>query len=183
MSIWYKDEEDQLVKEINDGYEYSAIAEIHKRTELAIKSRVILIYSKKIHKEEISLEDAYNITWIDKKIFTDFMETNKDKLEKETPINKTQSKKKETYYAVKEGMKNGIFRTWNECKEQVSGYSGAKYKKFDNLQDAEEFLNGGKEEVYSDDAIEFFGSIKWFFWWSNILVNLLAVVQSGYNIA
>ena len=27
------------------------------------------------------------------------------------------------FYAVKEGKKPGIYHTWDECKEQVNGYS------------------------------------------------------------
>ena len=36
------------------------------------------------------------------------------------------------FYAVKEGKKPGIYHTWDECKEQVNGYSGAVYKSFTN---------------------------------------------------
>ncbi|MFR2592566.1 MAG: viroplasmin family protein [Butyribacter sp.] len=34
------------------------------------------------------------------------------------------------FYAVKEGRSTGVFASWAECKKQVDGYSGAKYKKF-----------------------------------------------------
>lgn len=51
------------------------------------------------------------------------------------------------YYAVREGKEVGIFTTWNECKEYVSGYSGAEYKSFKNKKDAMEYLNGGEEDV------------------------------------
>lgn len=44
------------------------------------------------------------------------------------------------YYAVKQGHKTGIFYTWDECKKQVYGYSGATYKSFETLQQANEFL-------------------------------------------
>ncbi|WP_061311233.1 viroplasmin family protein, partial [Clostridium sporogenes] len=47
------------------------------------------------------------------------------------------------YYAVKVGRKTGIFDNWNECKEQIQGYSGAIYKGFSNYEDAYKFLNGG----------------------------------------
>ncbi len=52
---------------------------------------------------------------------------------------------KKKYYAVKNGKKVGIFETWDECKEQVNGYSGAEYKSFVSLEDAQAFL-GLKEE-------------------------------------
>lgn len=46
------------------------------------------------------------------------------------------------YYSVKSGRKPGIYKTWQECKDQVHGYSGAIYKKFDNKEEAENFIRG-----------------------------------------
>lgn len=45
------------------------------------------------------------------------------------------------YYAVKKGKKPGIYQTWDECKKQTNGFSGAKYKSFNSLSDAEDYLN------------------------------------------
>ena len=44
------------------------------------------------------------------------------------------------YYAVKEGRNIGVFGTWDECKAQVDGYSGAIYKSFKTLDEAKAFL-------------------------------------------
>lgn len=33
------------------------------------------------------------------------------------------------YYAVRRGRKKGLYTKWEECKEQIDGYSGAEYKK------------------------------------------------------
>lgn len=46
----------------------------------------------------------------------------------------------EKFYAVKRGSVTGIFRTWDECKASVSGYSGAVYKSFKTKEEALEFL-------------------------------------------
>lgn len=46
------------------------------------------------------------------------------------------------FYAVKEGRKPGIYNTWAECEEQVKGYAGADYKKFNNEEDARLFVYG-----------------------------------------
>ena len=46
------------------------------------------------------------------------------------------------YYAVKEGKKPGIYENWEDCKEQVNGYSGAIYKSFQNKEDALIFIKG-----------------------------------------
>ncbi len=44
------------------------------------------------------------------------------------------------YYAVKAGHKPGIYVSWDECKKQVEGFSGASYKGFTTLQEAEAFI-------------------------------------------
>lgn len=51
------------------------------------------------------------------------------------------------YYAVKKGKKAGIYATWDLCKEQVMGYSGAIYKSFTSLEQAQAFIKEEKEEV------------------------------------
>lgn len=43
------------------------------------------------------------------------------------------------FYAVKEGKKPGIYNTWEECQEQIKGFSGAKYKKFTSYDEAAHF--------------------------------------------
>ena len=32
-----------------------------------------------------------------------------------------------SYYAVQKGHHPGVYTTWDECKQQVSGFSGAVY--------------------------------------------------------
>ena len=48
---------------------------------------------------------------------------------------------KKKFYAVKVGKIPGIYSTWNECEAQVKGVSGAKYKSFATLKEAEEFFH------------------------------------------
>lgn len=50
----------------------------------------------------------------------------------------------EKYYAVKEGASRGIFRTWEECRASVSGYSGAVYKSFKTKEEALSYLGLGQ---------------------------------------
>ena len=65
----------------------------------------------------------------------------------------------EKFYAVKKGEVPGIYRTWDECKEMVSGFSGAEYKSFKTLEEAEAYLGvapgtyGGTEEASSENKI------------------------------
>ena len=48
------------------------------------------------------------------------------------------SKKK--YYAVRVGKTPGIYFTWADCSAQVTGFKGAKYKSFQNIEEALEFM-------------------------------------------
>lgn len=43
-------------------------------------------------------------------------------------------------YAVKKGRNTGIFFSWDECKKQVDGYSGAEFKNFADVEDAISYL-------------------------------------------
>ena len=52
------------------------------------------------------------------------------------------------YYAVKKGRTPGIYMTWDDCKKQVMGHSGAVYKKFTSLQEAENFIKASDENFY-----------------------------------
>lgn len=48
------------------------------------------------------------------------------------------------FYAVARGRNSGIFETWDECQQQIKGFSGALYKKFKTKCEAEEFV-GNKQ--------------------------------------
>lgn len=56
------------------------------------------------------------------------------------------------FYAVKKGKTTGIFLTWDECKAQVDGYSGAIYKSFKTREEALTFL--GDDIAKKDEAAE-----------------------------
>lgn len=49
---------------------------------------------------------------------------------------------KNNFYAVKNGHKIGIFKTWSACSKQVNGFPGAMYKGFKTLDEAQEYLEG-----------------------------------------
>ncbi len=68
------------------------------------------------------------------------------------------------FYAVKKGYNTGIFNTWDECKKNIDGFSGAIYKSFTSLEDAKNFLDGG-EKVINEET------------------DLIAYVDGSYNIS
>ena len=66
------------------------------------------------------------------------------------------------YYAVYKGRVPGIYDNWNDCHEQVNKFTGAKFKGFKVIEDAEQFMKGGSMEVINERNIK-----------SNILTNQL----------
>ena len=81
-------------------------------------------------------KDAYFKSFSNKKEAEKFLKnissTKKQKVKKQNINGKV--------YAVKVGKKTGIFATWSECREQIEGYSNAKYRSFKSIEAAEEYL-------------------------------------------
>lgn len=50
------------------------------------------------------------------------------------------------FYAVKQGRTPGVYQSWEECKAQVDGYSGAVYKSFPTAAEALAFVTGMQQE-------------------------------------
>ena len=46
------------------------------------------------------------------------------------------------YYGVKNGRKPGVYLSWEDCKKQIDGFSGAIYKKFKTKKEAQDFIAG-----------------------------------------
>ncbi len=44
--------------------------------------------------------------------------------------------KKTKFYVVWEGYNKGVFERWEDCKREIEGYAGAKYKSFESLLEA-----------------------------------------------
>lgn len=51
------------------------------------------------------------------------------------------------FYAVQQGKVPGVYQTWEECKEQVHGYSGAIYKSFPTAEEAMRYVTGQKASI------------------------------------
>ena len=45
------------------------------------------------------------------------------------------------FYAVANGYTPGVFKNWTDCKQSVQGFRNAIFKKFDNIEDANTFIN------------------------------------------
>lgn len=70
------------------------------------------------------------------------------------------------FYAVKKGRKTGIFHSWEECKRETQGFSGAVYKSFPTVEEAVQYLGWGQG-----------GQAQ------NMTYALTAYVDGSYNIA
>ncbi len=49
---------------------------------------------------------------------------------------------KKKYYVVWHGNPTGVFETWQACKDAITGITGAKYKSFENREEAEKAYDG-----------------------------------------
>ena len=56
------------------------------------------------------------------------------------------------FYAVKSGRQTGIFKTWDECKKSVTGFSGAQFKSFPTMEEAKEYITGKTIRPLPDDG-------------------------------
>lgn len=54
--------------------------------------------------------------------------------------------KKKKYYVVWEGREPGIYDNWDDAKEQVEDFPGARHKAFNNLEEATEAFRGNPDE-------------------------------------
>lgn len=54
---------------------------------------------------------------------------------------------KNKVYAVVRGRATGVFKTYEECKEQVAGYPNAVYKSFETIEEAKLWLLKGEEGI------------------------------------
>lgn len=57
------------------------------------------------------------------------------------------------YYAVKAGRQTGLFTSWDDCKAQVQGFSGAIYKSFPSLAEAQQYLWGQPSAAVQSAAV------------------------------
>ena len=56
--------------------------------------------------------------------------------------------KKQKYYVVWYGNPDGIYHSWEDCKKAISGISGAQYKSFESLAEAEKAYYHGEYNDY-----------------------------------
>ena len=56
------------------------------------------------------------------------------------------SAKQRKWYVVWEGYRPGIYDDWQDCKMQIEGFQGAKYKSYQTAEQAQEAFELGYDE-------------------------------------
>ena len=83
-------------------------------------------------------------------------------------------------YAVKSGIKPGIYNNWPECEAQVKGYSGAQFKSFNESETeaAKEYVYGVTLDSVLDESKDCYyeKSDNYF-----ILPDMIFYVDGSYN--
>jgi ribonuclease HI len=59
---------------------------------------------------------------------------------------------KQKFYVVWKGRQPGVFNTWEACSANVTGFTGAEYKSFDNLAAAEAAFRGAYSQFAGKPA-------------------------------
>ena len=59
-------------------------------------------------------------------------------------------KSKCKYYAVRKGFVPGIYYSWEECQKQINKFSGAQFKSFKSLWEAEQYMNTSVQKTKVD---------------------------------
>lgn len=74
------------------------------------------------------------------------------------------AKPKQKFYVVKKGHTPGIYTTWADCQNQINGFSGAIYKSFPTLEEAEVFYQNNqadKAKHISDEHLDLSGLVAY----------------------
>lgn len=61
--------------------------------------------------------------------------------------------KKQKFYVVWKGVKPGVYKTWEECKQQINAFEGARYKSFESEGEANQAYHY-PEKVFAKKAVQ-----------------------------
>ena len=65
---------------------------------------------------------------------------------------------RETFYAVANGMRSGVYGTWDEARVQIEGFPGCLHQSFESREAAEDFIRDVERE--KQKHAEFLGHFK-----------------------
>lgn len=61
---------------------------------------------------------------------------------------------KQKYYVVWNGKVPGIYTSWDECRQQVEGQEGAKYKSFKTMEEAQQYFELGYDIYRQENPVK-----------------------------
>lgn len=61
---------------------------------------------------------------------------------------------KNKFYAVRRGIRTGIFESWDEAKTCIEGYSGAEFRGFKTREEASAYLSGSSVGTSNGSTVE-----------------------------
>ena len=64
------------------------------------------------------------------------------------------AKPKPKYYVVWKGKETGIFDSWDKCKKQIEGFTGAQYKSFKTKEAAAQAYKKSPKDFIGKDVFE-----------------------------
>lgn len=59
------------------------------------------------------------------------------------------------FYAVKKGVRPGVYLSWSDCQNQTKGFSGAVFKSFSTRQEAEAFIAPLQSPENNDEKYDY----------------------------
>ena len=59
---------------------------------------------------------------------------------------------KKKFYVVRKGRLPGIYESWDTCKAQIDGFSGADYKGFESEEEAKKYFDNSEDFVEETDV-------------------------------
>lgn len=99
---------------------------------------------------------------------------NTGKFPSEKKHENTEYTKINKFYAVRAGKIPGVYTLWKECQKQIENYTNPVFRKFDNLQDAQEFVKG----ISKRDKPEHYSYPDWHKTGLEMAQDVLADIQS-----
>lgn len=136
---WTTEETNELLKEIKDDISFKDIALIHKRTMGSVRGKLFQIAEYLMNHKNMPIDKVSETIGLSVDVIMDhFLKKPPKASALDYVFNDSISTK---FYAVKVGRVPGLYKTWEECKEQIDKFSGAKFKTFTSKIAAETYIN------------------------------------------
>ena len=119
---WTTEETNELLREIKDDISFKDIALIHKRTMGSVRGKLFQIAEYLMNHKNMPIDKVSETIGLSVDVIMDhFLKKPPKASALDYVFNDSISTK---FYAVKVGRVPGLYKTWEECKEQIDKFSG-----------------------------------------------------------